>query len=139
MQLPILAITLLVVFFVPPTRAASSAPPGSAASCVSADVNTIRANGDGQLLYRIVFLNHCDLPRSFFWCAEHPHMQLPATVACSAQRGMSVELRHAIRYRKEFQWHLPPGVRIRFQDCASQEIPTSDFGCAPLATTTLRR
>ena len=40
------------------------------------------------------------------------------------------EPRHAILQRKEFQWHLPRGSRIRVHDCAGQDIPTADFGCA---------
>ena len=134
-----LFISLLALMFAEPARADAFAPSGPAYSCIAASVDVLQDAGGGQLLYRIAFRNRCDLPRSFFWCAEHSATQVPAAVACRSQRGFGSELRHAIRHRKEFQWNLPPGVRIRFQDCSDLEIPTADFNCAPLATSTTRR
>lgn len=130
---------LLVVLFAQSVRAEALAPASQSGHCLSADVFALRADDDGRVLYRIVFVNRCDLPRSFFWCAEHPATQVPAAVACRSQSGFGAELRHAIGYRKEFQWHLPPGARIRFQDCSTQEMPTAEFGCAPLTTSATRR
>ena len=72
---------------------------------------------------------------NFLWCAEHPSMRMPAPVACRSQGSFGPELRHAILHRKEFQWHMPAGARIRFQDCSELEIPTADFNCAPQAAT----
>jgi hypothetical protein len=138
MRLLILLLPLLAVLFAETARGEALAPHGSTGHCLSADINALRPLENGQVLYRIVFLNRCEAPRSFFWCAEHSATQVPATVACRSQRGFGSELRHAIRYRKEFQWNLPPGIRIRFQDCSDLEIPTADFSCAPLATSTTR-
>jgi len=138
MRFPILLFSLLAVLFAETARAEALAPAGAAGHCLSADVNALRPLDNGQVLYRIVFLNRCESLRIFFWCAEHSATRLSATVACRSQRGFGSELRHAIRHRKEFQWSLPPGVRIRFQDCSDQEIPTAEFSCAPLATSTRR-
>jgi hypothetical protein len=135
----VLFISLLVVWFAETARAEALAPPGPASHCLSADIYPLHPDDDGRVLYRIVFVNRCDVPRSFFWCAEHPGAQVPAAVACRSQRGFGAELRHAIGHRKEFQWHLPPGARIRFQECSTREIPTAEFGCAPLVTSTIRR
>lgn len=130
--------SLLVVLFAEASRAEALGPHGAAGHCLSAEIHPLRPD-DGRVLYRIVFVNRCDVPRSFFWCAEHPGAHVPAAVACRSQRGFGAELRHAIGHRKEFQWHLPPGARIRFQECSTQEIPTAEFGCAPLASSTSRR
>ena len=54
---------------------------------------------------------------------------VPAAVACPVARGLGAELRHLIQHRREFQWHLPVGVRIRFQDCPGRDVPTPDFHC----------
>ena len=135
MRLWIVVLSLLAVLFAETARAAALAPSGSLGACLLADVQVLRPLDDGQALYRIVFLNRCNLPRSFFWCAEHPSAQVPASVACRSQRGFGPELRHAILHRKEFQWHMPAGARIRFQDCSELEIPTADFNCAPQAAT----
>ena len=139
MRLSILLLSLLAVLCAEAVRAEALAPSGAVGHCLSADVNVLRPLDNGQVLYRIVFFNRCETSRSFFWRAEHSAAQVPATVACRSQRGFGLELRHAIRYRKEFQWNLPQGARIRFQDCSDQEIPTDDFNCAPLATSTTRR
>jgi hypothetical protein len=139
MQLRILFLALSAVLLPETARAEALAATGSAGSCLSAEVSALRPMDDGQVLYRIVFYNRCNLPRSFFWCAEHPYAQVPATVSCRSQHGPGADLRDAIRYRKEFQWHLPPGARIRYQDCPSQEIPTPDFSCAPQTKSTMQR
>jgi hypothetical protein len=139
MQWLSLFISLLVVFSAETARAEALAPPGSSDHCLSADLLALRADDAGRVLYRIVFINRCDAARSFFWCAEHPGTRVPAAVACRSPRGFGADLRHAIGHRKEFQWHLPPGARIRFQECSMREIPTAEFGCAPLATSATRR
>jgi hypothetical protein len=131
MWLRILILALSAALLPEIARAEAIAVSGSAGNCLTAEVDAIRATDDGQVLYRIVFYNRCALPRSFVWCAEHPYAQLPATVACRSQPGPGADLRSAIGYRKEFQWHLPPGSRIRYRDCPSQEVPTPDFNCAP--------
>jgi|CXWL01.1.fsa_nt_gi hypothetical protein len=133
MRCSILVFSLLVAPFAETARAEALAPPGPMSSCLSANVQVLRPLDNGQALYRIVFVNRCELPRSFFWCAEHPSMRMPAPVACRSQGGFGPELRHAIVLRKEFQWHMPAGARIRFQDCSGLEIPTADFNCAPQA------
>jgi hypothetical protein len=111
---------------------AEALTPASAAdgSCVAASVDVLSDAGS-QALYRIVFVNRCTAPRSFFWCAENPGARVPAAVVCPKGRGFPAEPRHAIVIRKEFQFHLPRGSRIRFHACAGQEVPTAEFGCAP--------
>jgi hypothetical protein len=109
--------------------------------CLSANVD-LRPASAGAHLYRIVFLNRCDSPRNFIWCADHPAASLPPGIACPRAQGAfgpSPESRHSIRVRKEFQWHLPPGARIRFHDCPGGELPTSEFSCAPPAPPTASR
>ena len=131
----ILVFSLFALLSAELARAEALAPPAPGGACLSADVNALRAAGDGQMLYQIVFVNRCNLPRSFSWCAEHSQARVPAAVACRSQRGFGSDLRHAIQHRKEFQWQLPPGARIRFQDCADLEIPTADFNCEPQEAT----
>lgn len=131
---------LLFVLLSSVARAEAIATDG-AGRCLSANVD-LRPASTGAHLYRIVFLNHCDGPRNFIWCAEHPVASLPAGIACSRAQavfGPSPESRHHIRQRKEFQWHLPPGARIRFHDCPAGELPTSDFSCAAPAPPTASR
>ena len=103
---------------------------GAVGGCVAASVDVLSDAGS-QSLYRIVFVNRCGAPRSFFWCAENPGAPVPPAVVCPRGRGFAAEPRHAIVNRKEFQWHLPRGSRIRFHDCAGQDVPTAEFGCAP--------
>jgi hypothetical protein len=66
----------------------------------------------------------------FLLVRENSGATVPAALLCPRGRGVAVEPRHAIVYRKEFQWHLPRGSRIRFHDCPGQEHPTADFGCS---------
>lgn len=102
--------------------------------CVSAKVERAGAGGGPVELYRIVFQNRCDRPRTLYWCAETDKGPLPPGLACARTLGGAgpvAESRHAIRLRKEFQWHLPAGTRIRHHDCPLDEWPTTDFGCAP--------
>ena len=116
-------------------RADAIASVDAASGCVSASVEAQPIGG--QILYRIVFLNQCDGPRTFFWCAEHPGGRVPPPVACPRAAGaksVAAEPRHVIAHRKEFQWNLPAGSRIRYRDCASQQVPTIEFGCAPPAS-----
>ena len=134
-----LFISLLALMFAEPARADAFAPSGPAYSCIAASVDVLQDAGGGQLLYRIAFRNRCDLPRSFFWCAEHAGAPVPAAVACRSQRGPVAESVYLIGHRREFQWHLPRGARIRFQDCPGDEIPTVEFNCVPPATATTRR
>jgi hypothetical protein len=111
-------------------RAQTRAPSVDVAGgCVAASVDLLASTGR-EALYRILFVNRCGAPRSFFWCAESPGAPVPAAVACPKGRGVPAEPRHAIIHRKEFQWHLPRGSRIRVHDCAGQDIPTAEFGCA---------
>jgi hypothetical protein len=132
LRLILLSFLLLVL----PTRvlrAEALAPAAQSGSCLRAAVDALRAGQDGLILYRIVFINRCDAPRSFVWCAESPAAQVPAAVACpqaAGGRGFGTELRYAIQYRKEFQWSLPPGARVRFHDCPAGEVPGADFACA---------
>jgi len=102
---------------------------GAVGGCVVASVDVLSDAGS-QSLYRIVFVNRCGAPRSFFWCAENPGARVPAAAVCPKGRGFPAEPRHAIVFRKEFQFHLPRGSRIRFHACAGQEVPTAEFGCA---------
>lgn len=111
-------------------RAEAIAPsPEAAGGCVSASVNVL-AEAGGQALYRIVFVNRCDAPRNLFWCAENAGAPVPPMLVCPRGRGFVVEPRHALVSRKEFQWHLPRGSRIRYHDCPGQDLPTAEFGCA---------
>ncbi|MFY9315734.1 MAG: hypothetical protein WAO95_09255 [Burkholderiales bacterium] len=111
-------------------RAEALAPSENAATaCVAASVDVL-ADTRNHSLYRIVFVNRCGAPRSLLWCAENPGVPVPAAVACPSGLGFPAEPRHAIARRKEFQWHLPRGSRIRFHDCAGREVPTAGFGCA---------
>lgn len=125
-----LSLLLLSGLLLAPFSVRAASEPG----CVSAKVE--RASGAGAVeLYRIVFQNRCDRPRNLYWCAEADRGPLPPGLACARPQATSVgpiaESRHAIRLRKEFQWHLPAGTRIRFHDCPLGEMPTTDFGCAP--------
>lgn len=132
---------LFVLLSTPLARAEALAVDGGA-RCLSANVD-LRPAATGAQLYRIVFLNRCESPRSFFWCAEHSAAALPPGVACPRPHSglePSAELRHYIRQRKEFQWHLPAGARIRFHDCPGEELPTVEFGCtAPTPPSASRR
>lgn len=127
---------LLVLFLVvaAPLAGAEALAVDGSGRCVRANIE-LQPAATGAHLYRIVFLNHCDAPRSLIWCAEHPAAPLPPVVACTRAQGVGpfAESRHLIRLRKEFQWHLPPGARIRFHDCPGEELPTPEFGCAPPA------
>jgi hypothetical protein len=111
------------------SRAEALAPSGPAGGCVAISVDVLSETG-GQALYRIVFVNRCAAPRSFYWCAENPGTPVPAAVVCPKGQGFPAEPRQAILRRKEFQWHLPRGSRIRYHDCAEQDVPTTEFGCA---------
>jgi hypothetical protein len=129
MRLQILFALLTATLFADTARAEALAPVPSAGRCLAANIEAQQVVGSGETLYRIAFVNRCDLPRSFFWCAENPGAQVPAAIACPRAGGFPVEPRHQIVRRKEFQWHLPPGSRVRFHDCAARDIPTSEFGC----------
>jgi hypothetical protein len=111
-------------------RAEALAPTHDAASgCVTAQVEVLAGTG-GQALYRINFVNRCGAPRNLYWCADHPGAPVPPAVVCPRGRGFVVEPRHALVHRKEFQWHLPRGSRIRYHACQGQDLPTAEFGCA---------
>jgi hypothetical protein len=113
-----------------------SLPPGA---CVVSEVSPLDAGRGGQVLYRITFQNYCGTLRSLFWCAEHPAHPVPAAVACAEARGTGSEVRQLIKVRREFQWHLPAGARVRYLDCPSQEVPTPDFRCEPPSAAPQRR
>jgi hypothetical protein len=142
MRLLLLLFSLPAVLLAQTTRAQALAHASPDGSCLSVSVDALEVIASGQVLTRIVFVNHCDEQRTFFWCAENSGAPVPAAVACPRSqggRGAGAELRHTIAYRKEFQWHLPRGTRIRFQDCPGQEIPTAEFGCTPPTAATTRR
>ena len=128
MQCRFALLPLLFLLVAASARAEALAPSSADAGCVSARVEVL-GESTAQALYRIVFVNRCGVPRSFFWCAENPSTAVPAVLACPRGRGFAAEPRHAIQRRKEFQWHLPRGSRIRVHDCADRDIPTTDFGC----------
>ena len=141
MRLRLLFILLTAVLFAETARAEALAPSGSAGSCLVASVDALQVIAGGQVLYRIVFVNRCEATRSFSWCAEHPATLVPATVACvrsQSGRGFGGGQLHLIQHRKEFQWHLPAGARIRFHDCPSGEVPGGEFGCEAPAPTVRR-
>jgi hypothetical protein len=129
MQLQRALLPLLILLAAAGARAEALAPAGARAGCVTANVEILGESGV-QALYRIVFTNRCGAARTFFWCAENAGTAVPAALMCPRGRGFPAEPRHAILQRKEFQWHLPRGSRIRVHDCAGQDIPTADFGCA---------
>jgi len=96
----------------------------------------------GAWLYRIVFSNRCGVQRSLYWCADNPGTTVPEPVACPRVARTSeapAEPRHFVLHRKEFQWHLPPGTRIRYRDCPAQEFPTYGMGCTSASGSTARR
>lgn len=128
MRLQLVLLPLMVLFGAAHARAEALAP-AVAPACVAASVSLLESGG-GDALYRIVFVNRCGTPRNFFWCAENPGALVPATLVCPKGRGFAAEPRHSILHRKEFQWHLPRGSRIRVHDCANPDVPTAEFGCA---------
>jgi hypothetical protein len=137
MRFLLLFFSLLTAMPVETTRAQSIAHAGPDGSCLAASIDAGQNGAGGQILTRIVFVNRCDSPRTFFWCAETSGAPVPPAIACPLSpggRGAGAELRHSIAFRKEFQWYLPPGTRIRFQDCPRPEIPTAEFGCAQPGT-----
>jgi hypothetical protein len=110
-------------------RAEPAAPSSAGGGCVVASVE-IRVDASAWDRYRIVFLNRCSEARNLYWCAQSPGASVPPALACARGRGFPAEPRHRLVQRKEFQWHLPRGTRIRYHDCGGQELPTADFGCA---------
>jgi hypothetical protein len=111
-------------------------PPGA---CIVSEVSPLDAGQGGQVLYRITFQNYCGSPRSLFWCADHPERPVPPAVACAETRGTGPEVRQLIKVRREFQWYLPSGARVRYLDCPPQEVPTADFRCEPPSAAPPRR
>ncbi len=141
MRFLLLLLSLLTVLPAETARAQAFAHAADG-SCLAASIDAGQAAAGGQVLTRIVFVNRCDSLRTFFWCAENPAAPVPPAVACprsAGGRGDGAEPLHRVAYRKEFQWYLPPGTRIRFQDCPRQEIPTADFGCTQPGTATATR
>ena len=121
---------LLLLFCTAGARAEALAPAHDVASgCVRAEVEML-AEAGSQALYRISFVNRCGAPRNLYWCADHPGALVPATLVCPRGRGFVVEPSHVLVHRKEFQWHLPRGSRIRYHACEGQDVPTAEFGCA---------
>jgi len=139
MRLRLSVLFLFAALFQGPAAAEPLEAPSPAHACVRADVLPLGATAGEQVLYRIVFQNFCGVTRSLFWCAEHPARPVPAAIACADVRGPGVEVRQMIRVRREFQWYLPPGARVRYLDCPPQEIPTPDFRCAPAPALGQRR
>ena len=127
----------------PAIASAEAISPGTAPSrCLDPQVEVISTGAQGGWLHRIVFLNRCNAHRSLYWCADNAGAVLPEQVACprSARTdGTPAEPRHFVLHRKEFQWHLPPGTRIRYRDCPAQEFPTYGMGCASASGSASRR
>jgi hypothetical protein len=142
-MLPLLHAFLLVAALVPAlARAEAIAPTTRPSTCLDPDVEVVTAGAQGGWLYRIVFRNNCDAHRSLYWCADNPGATLPEQVACprvARADEAPAEPRHFVLHRKEFQWHLPPGTRIRYRDCPAQEVPTYGMGCASAPNDTKRR
>jgi hypothetical protein len=110
-------------------RAESLAPAHDAvAGCIAANVQVLTESGS-QSLYRIEFVNRCSAPRNLYWCVENAAAPVPAALVCPRGRGFVLEPLHALVHRKQFQWHLPRGSRIRYHACAGQDLPTAEFGC----------
>jgi len=128
MRLRYVFVLLSAVWFAETARAQALAPSSAASACLSASVEA-QDMGEREPAYRIVFKNRCDAPRSFLWCAENAGARVPAEVGCTGS-GPAGEQRYLVVHRKEFLWRLPPGTRIRFQDCPEQEYPASG-GCTP--------
>jgi len=139
MRLPFRFI-LFAFAWLPAHSSAEAISPGAAPSrCLDSDVEVVSAGAQGGWLYRIVFRNRCGAHRSLYWCADNPAATLPEQVACPrvARAGEApAEPRHVVLHQKEFQWHLPPGTRIRYRDCPAQELPTYGMGCATAAGST---
>jgi hypothetical protein len=136
-----LAVLFLLAALVPWPAAAAPLEEASASAydCVRAELLPLETVAGGQVLYRIVFQNYCGTTRSLFWCAEHPARPVPAAIACASARALGAEVRQLIRVRREFQWHLPAGARIRHRDCPPNEVPTPEFGCEPAPVAAPRR
>jgi hypothetical protein len=110
-------------------RAESLAPAHDAtAGCVAASVQVLSEAGD-RSLYRIEFVNRCNAPRNLYWCVDNAAATVPAQLVCARGRGFTLEPLHALVHRKQFQWHLPRGSRIRYHSCAGLDLPTAEFGC----------
>lgn len=142
--MPLLFRACLIAFALVPVlaRAEAIASTTRPSACLDSDVEVVSAGAQGGWLYRIVFLNRCGAHRSLYWCAENPGATVPEQIACPrvARAGEApAEPRHVVLHRKEFQWHLPPGTRIRYRDCPAGEMPTFGFGCAPLPQPSARR
>lgn len=136
MRLPFCFILIAFAWFPALALAEATAPSVAPSRCLDSDVEVVSAGAQGGWLYRIVFRNRCGAHRSLYWCAENPGAALPEQVACPrvARAGEApAEPRHVVLHRKEFQWHLPPGTRIRYRDCAAQEFPTYGMGCTTAA------
>lgn len=103
-----------------------------ASDCVRASVSTDPGYVDetGQPVFRVAFHNLCGAPRTLYWCAEHPVAPVPPQLACARSASFApAEPRHALGQRKEFVWFLPRGTRIRYRDCAADELPTLGLEC----------
>lgn len=139
MLLPPRAFLLAVALVSALARAEAIAPTAQPSTCLASDVEVVSAGRTGDWLYRIVFRNRCGIHRSLYWCADNPGSSLPEQIACprAARAGEApAEPRHHVLHRKEFQWHLPPGTRIRYRDCPAQELPTYGMGCVTPPTAT---
>lgn len=135
--MPLRAAFLLVLLYAATARAETIAPAAQPSACIEPQVEALSEGTRGAWLYRIVFRNRCDDPRSLYWCADKPGAAPPEPVACLAigrAGDAPAEPRHIVLHRKEFQWHLPPDTRIRFRDCPAQELPTFGLGCVAAST-----
>jgi len=142
MPSPLRAFLFVLALLPALARAEAIAPTAQPSTCLASEVDVVSAGSAGGWLYRIVFSNRCGVQRSLYWCAENPGTTVPETVACPRVARASeahAEPRHFVLHRKEFQWHLPPGTRIRYRDCPAQEFPTYGLGCTSAPGSTARR
>lgn len=111
-----------------PLRAAESP-----ANCLSIASQVLGVSGPRRL-YRIVFTNGCEAPRVVAWCAEHPSATVPDTIACPKSVAGEAPAPGAflVARRREFQWTLPAGSRLRHVACPQGELPTLGYQCMPL-------
>jgi len=139
MRPPFRFILLAFAWFPALALAEAISPSAAPSRCLDSDVEVVSSGAQGGWLYRIEFRNRCDARRSLYWCAENPGATLPEQVACPrvGRAGeAAAEPLHFVLHRKEFQWHLPPGTRIRYRDCPAQELPTYGMGCVAATTAT---
>jgi hypothetical protein len=107
-------------------------------SCVAMHVtaNAVANRAQANLQhFRISFQNRCEAQRVLYWCVEHASKPLYAAPICPRESGRQATTAtplYAIDRQREFQWVLPQGTRIRYVDCETAALPTSDLRCEPI-------